>query len=103
MLANCPPLGCSHFQTFGGTYSLITGSFACAARKRTRNRKHSFPVSVLCLTGAYRKEARKRTIPVGGNVLHDWRTRARRLFRFRRSAFWFRLDRLLRLHFLGWL
>src|SRR3954451_10897819 len=23
MLANWPPLGCSHFQTFGGTYSVI--------------------------------------------------------------------------------
>ena len=58
MFANCPPLGCSHVHTFGGTYSVITVPLLAQPASQLGTGERSFPVSALCLARAYGQEAR---------------------------------------------
>src|SRR5689334_12437974 len=74
MLANCPPLGCSHFHTRGGIYSLLSAMkapFALQPAKELGTAAKAFQCQRLYR--AYGEEAWKRAVPFAFQILHDRR------------------------------
>src|SRR5689334_2608858 len=99
MLANCPPLGCSHFHTRGGIYSLLSAMkapFALQPAKELGTAAKAFQCQRLYRADG--EEARKRTVPLAFQILDD-RGALDRIMRLR--SLWARARCLVRLRLGG--